>query len=374
MSKNVTATSSMLEQHPLALQLVPGTMPENEFAAFCEDIKKRGQRHKIIKFEDKVLDGMHRYRACLLAGLTPLFEEYTGDDAAGLVISLNVMRRKLGTTQRALAGARLNIDYGIGQDDASKRVGVSKLHVNLVCQALKSKNARVLKLLENPDLTREQLYEELVESGIMRSNSAPTPVTLNGQNVPGAHLNALFAPTPTSGAASAEDLDDLLGSGAHQDNDSATDGIDLDDVLGEPPSANGQVITFKGATTPGGNPVVGGRVQHPERRNEATPGFLLAEKFKALPEVDRISFMQIAWPLMRPLIVPAGLSAAIPTKAPAAETAPAARAPSKATSAQATKAAAELAAAAVTKAASTPATGAKPAKGTTAKAKAAKAA
>ena len=84
-------------------------------------------------------------------------------DPAGLVVSLNVMRRRMGTTQRAIAGARLNIDFGLTQDDASKRVGVSKVHVNLVVQALKSKNARLIKLLEDPGLTREQLHEELVD-------------------------------------------------------------------------------------------------------------------------------------------------------------------------------------------------------------------
>lgn len=292
MGKNSATAVKTYEQHPLALQLVPGTMPDEEFDAFCADLKKRGQRHPIIMFEDKILDGWHRYRGCKKEGLTPVMEEYKGDDPAGLVIALNVLRRKLGSTQRALAGARLNMDYNITQDEASKRVGVSKVHINLVAQALKSKNARVIKLLENPNLTREQLHEELVDSAIVRPSGPVAASTVSGAGA-AVGLDALF------GAAPEGPDDDLLGGG---DNDTP----ELDDVLGDPPSAGGKVLSTK-PTTPGGMPLVGAKPGHPERRPKETPASLLADKFKGLTEGDKISFIQLTWHMQVKLLSVAGV-------------------------------------------------------------------
>jgi hypothetical protein len=309
MSKTATAEKAAVkyEQHPIALQVAPGEMPEEEFDAFCADIGKRGQQHPIVLFEKKVLDGKHRLKACTKLGITPIFKEYTGDDPAGLVVALNVLRRRLGTTQRALAGARLNMDYNMSQDEASKRVGVSKVHINLVAQALKSNNARVIKMLENPDLTRAALHEELVDSGVVRAPSSPVAASTLSAAGAATGLES-WARGGTAGPEDEEEHedDDLLGGG--------DENPDLDDVLGAPPTAGGKVLPFatgKGETTPGGMPTVGARPGHPERRNRDTPAYQLAEKFKGLTEGDKLSFMQLTWHLQRPLISAAGLSANI---------------------------------------------------------------
>lgn len=319
------------DQHPLALRLVPGSMPDDEFEAFCADIGKRGQRAPIIIFEDKILDGWHRYRACTRLGITPKTEVYDGDDPSGLVIALNVLRRKLGATQRALAGARLNIDFSITQDEASKRVGVSKVHINLVVQALNSNNARVIKMLENPELTRAALHEDLVECGIVRMPSTPLVATKTVLSASGAGigLENLFGNPDLD--------DDLLGG----EEPNGSDSIDLEDVLGAPPSAGGKVISFdRSATTEGGMPVVGSKPGHPERRSKDTPASLLCDRFKGLGEADQISFMQLTWHLQRKLLKAAGLSesadASPSTKAVSVD---AQAKPSKATTAQAAKAA-----------------------------------
>lgn len=329
--------SKKLEQHPLALSLVPGTMPEEELEAFSADIAKRGVQVPITLYQGKVLDGWHRYGVCQKLDITPKFIEYTGDDAAGLVISLNVLRRKLGTTQRALAGARLNLEYSVGQDEASKRVGVSKLHINLVVQALNSKNARVLKMLENPELTRAALYEEMVDCSIIRGATVPTPsntLTTAGSTM---GLDALFKKNAED--TDDTDDDDLLGGGEGFDEDSP----ELDSVLGAPPSANGKVLSTKSGATDGG--ITGTRPTHPERRNRDTPAYQVAEKFKALDEADRVSFLQLSWHMIRPLIGTAGLSATGSTPAELRNSPVTEFAPSKQTSAQSAKAAAAAAAA-----------------------------
>lgn len=48
-----------------------------------------------------VLDGGNRYRACIEAGITPTFEEYTGDNIVSFVLSKNLHRRHLSAGQQA---------------------------------------------------------------------------------------------------------------------------------------------------------------------------------------------------------------------------------------------------------------------------------
>ncbi len=45
-------------------------------------------------YEGKVLDGWHRYQACLKAGAEPRTEPYTGSDPAAYVCSVNLHRRQ----------------------------------------------------------------------------------------------------------------------------------------------------------------------------------------------------------------------------------------------------------------------------------------
>lgn len=78
-----------------------------EFDLLVEDIRKNGQLEPIITVDGEILDGVNRSRACKRLGIEPIVEEYAGDDPLGYVISLNIRRRHLDTSQRAMLATEM---------------------------------------------------------------------------------------------------------------------------------------------------------------------------------------------------------------------------------------------------------------------------
>ena len=78
-----------------------------EFDALVEDIREYGQLESIWIHNRKALDGRNRYRACEKLGLDCDVQEWEGDDPLAFVISLNLKRRHLNESQRAMVAARI---------------------------------------------------------------------------------------------------------------------------------------------------------------------------------------------------------------------------------------------------------------------------
>ena len=97
--------SAELPHHPLA-SLFP-LLDGDEFDALVADIRAYGLRQKIILFEGMILDGRNRYAACLEAGIEPRFEVFNGADPLAFVVSLNLQRRHLSKSQRAIVAAKI---------------------------------------------------------------------------------------------------------------------------------------------------------------------------------------------------------------------------------------------------------------------------
>ena len=94
------------ETHPAAdiFPLLEGL----EFDALAADMREHGQREPIITHNGAILDGRNRYRACLEIGATPWVQEWKDDgDPVAFVVSLNLHRRHMNESQRAMVGARI---------------------------------------------------------------------------------------------------------------------------------------------------------------------------------------------------------------------------------------------------------------------------
>ncbi len=161
-----------LEFHPIAddLPLLEGP----ELDDLAADIAAHGQREDIVLYESKVIDGRNRYRACMKAGIKPRCRDYDaaidGPNPLAFVLSLNVFRRHLTTSQRAywgaiianrsrtdtlMQGARSAIlpNGKISQAEAARMVNVSERAVRQAKVVRKHGVPELLRAVERGDLT-----------------------------------------------------------------------------------------------------------------------------------------------------------------------------------------------------------------------------
>jgi ParB-like chromosome segregation protein Spo0J len=94
-----------LKDHPFAGLF--DLLSTRELADLSDNIAAHGQREPVMIHRNMILDGRNRYRACRLKGLPVRCEQFLGtnDEALDYVISKNVYRRHLSSSQRALAMA-----------------------------------------------------------------------------------------------------------------------------------------------------------------------------------------------------------------------------------------------------------------------------
>ena len=94
--------------HSLAELFPP--LPEAELDKLAESIKKEHQQQPVVLWDGKVIDGRCRYLACRKAGVPVLVTDRkfgNEAEAAAYVVSANLMRRHLSTSQRAVLARQL---------------------------------------------------------------------------------------------------------------------------------------------------------------------------------------------------------------------------------------------------------------------------
>jgi len=85
-------------------------LSDEDVQELADDIAKNGLRIPIvIDADDKILDGRNRAAACAIAGVDPVYEPFIGtdEDKLAFVVSCNIHRRHLTTSQRASVAAKL---------------------------------------------------------------------------------------------------------------------------------------------------------------------------------------------------------------------------------------------------------------------------
>ena len=80
-------------------------MTEAEFRSLKADIAANGQQEPIMRFENKILDGRNRYRACLELKIKPEIIDFSGSEAEALnFVYSKANHRHMSESQRATAG------------------------------------------------------------------------------------------------------------------------------------------------------------------------------------------------------------------------------------------------------------------------------
>lgn len=144
-------------------------MSQGEMWELENDIRVNGLRFPIMLLEDQILDGRNRYRACQKVGVDPKFVQFNGEgDPVDYIVSVNVKRRHLNTSQRALIAAKIaNLDRGQPsekksailpitsktQQEASEELQVSPRSVRTAKEVLRTAPAKEIKAIERGEKT-----------------------------------------------------------------------------------------------------------------------------------------------------------------------------------------------------------------------------
>jgi ParB-like chromosome segregation protein Spo0J len=124
-----------LQLHPVADIFPP--MSEAEYGALKTDIRENGQLEPVWTWRGHIVDGRHRAQACQELGIAVKSHEWDGEEheLTRFVISMNLHRRHLNESQRAMIGAKLaTLELGQRADLAKKSQEPDKTTSSLSCK------------------------------------------------------------------------------------------------------------------------------------------------------------------------------------------------------------------------------------------------
>lgn len=179
-----------LEAHPFAqeLPLIEG----HEYEALVASIRQDGLINPIVLCEGKILDGRNRHRACLEAGVKPVFEIFEGgrDEQIAYVMAANLHRRHLTDQQRALIAARLSALQQVPISAAAQAMHVGERTAQKAAVVIRHGDENVVELVRRNEVSVDRAHKvvtgQLPKEDLMR----------DGRRGPGRptgnhHVNAL---------------------------------------------------------------------------------------------------------------------------------------------------------------------------------------
>lgn len=156
----MTHPDAKIANHPLA-DIAPW-MSDDEFRDLRQSIRASGflPGEEVVLLDGKILDGRHRYLACLHEGVEPKFRDYAGDDPAGYVLA-KITRRDLTPSTRAMVVARLckNIEQNapkgrrsMSKEQVAQSYGVGISSVLYATRTLTHGVPELTRLVENGEI------------------------------------------------------------------------------------------------------------------------------------------------------------------------------------------------------------------------------
>jgi hypothetical protein len=186
-SKNLQDIKKKREQKEPEMQFHPAAdifplMEGKEFDDLVADIKTHGMQQQIVLLDGKILDGRNRYRALLAAGITPGYWDFmdyshyptrNGKSPIDFVLSLNLHRRHLDESQRAMVAARIATmkredTLKQNQSDASNEATTQTKAAELL-HVSRSNVQRARKVIESGD---SDLIDAVDQGTVAVSNAA----------------------------------------------------------------------------------------------------------------------------------------------------------------------------------------------------------
>ena len=153
----VTIAGRDFEVHPVAA-MFPEFPPE-EYANLRADIEAHGVRFPVVVCGRWLVDGRTRLRACRDLDLEPPIRELDeGTDVVEWIVSANVRRRHLSTSQRAVLAAQLADGEGVTLDHAAESLSVSRMSVARARAVRDIESGRVQAALQDGTVTVGDAY------------------------------------------------------------------------------------------------------------------------------------------------------------------------------------------------------------------------
>jgi len=168
-----------------------------EFDGLVGSIKQYGLFDPILMWQGCIVDGRHRHKACLKAGVKPDYENLPDDMPFNVVldrvVAANLMRRHLTTGQRAMTAAalatmtvgrkwesnRTNLSDNKSNGDAAKTLNVSPSTVK-TAKAIKRDAPDLADEVSKGNMTLNAADKERRKrKGLPKKTNAPKPKALN---------------------------------------------------------------------------------------------------------------------------------------------------------------------------------------------------